>query len=174
VSLRPPNERPSKGQRRLNAILEGIPPAREQLLVAIEEFDPSFAMSAFLLAARSADARERNKVAVVERGYEVLLNWMHELAARALAEGQRLGVIEKASGHPWERLASLGVISHRSATRLQQSKELRDELAHDYPPAGWKALHEGVQIVMGELDRYVDRCAAWLTAEGILETGDGK
>jgi len=165
-----PRKRPSKGQRRIGTILEGIPLAREQLLVAIEEFGPDFDMSALIAAAGSVDARERNKVAVVERGYEVLLNWLHELAARSLAEGQRLGVIEKASAHPWERLAALGVISQRSATRLQQAKELRDELAHDYPPAGWKALHEGVQALLSELDRYVDRCAAWLTEEGIFET----
>ncbi len=159
----------SKGQRRLNAIFEAIPRAREQLLVAVEEFDPDFDLDALLLAASSADAHERNKVAVVEREYEVLLNWLHELAARALAEGQRFGVLEKAPGHPWERLAALGVISQSSATRLQGAKELRDDLAHAYPPAGWRALHEGVQILLAELDRYVDRCAGWLAEEGILE-----
>jgi hypothetical protein len=174
VSAEHSRERLSKGQRRIGTILAGISPAREQLLVAIEEFDPDFDMNAFLVAAGSADARERNKVAVVERGYEVLLNWLHELAARSLAEGQRLGIVEKASGYPWERLAALGVISYRSATRLQQAKELRDELAHDYPPAGWKALHEGVRTLIGELDRYVDRCAAWLTDEGIFEREAGR
>ncbi len=171
MTVDPTHERLSKGQRRLNAILEAIPLAREQLLVAIEEFDPGFDMSAFLHAASSPDARERNKVAVVERESEVLLNWLHELAARALAEGQRLGVVEKAPGHPWERLAGLRVISHASATRLQEVKELRDDLAHAYPPAGWKALHEGVQTLLKELDRYVDRCALWLEQHGILGAG---
>ncbi len=159
----------SKGQRRLNTIFQAIPRAREQLLVAVEEFDPDFDADAFLASADSPDAHERNKVAVVEREYEVLLNWLHELAARALAEGQRLGILEKADGHPWERLAALGVISQGSAARLQEAKELRDALAHAYPPAGWRALHEGVQILLAELDRYVDRCAAWLSEEGILE-----
>jgi uncharacterized protein YutE (UPF0331/DUF86 family) len=160
----------SKGQRRLNTIFEAIPRAREQLLVALEEFEPEFDLDAFLLAAGSSDARERNKVAVVERRYEVLLNWLHELAARALAEGQRLGVLDKAAGYPWERLAALGVISQGSAARLQEAKELRDDLAHAYPPAGWRALRESVQILLAELDRYVDRCATWLAEEGILET----
>jgi hypothetical protein len=161
----------TKGQRRLNTIFDAIPGAREQLLVAIEEFAPDFDQDALLLAASSSDARERNKVAVVEREYEVLLNWLHELAARSLAEGQRLGVLDKASGHPWERLATLGVISHGSATRLQEAKELRDDLAHAYPPAAWKDLHEGVRILLAELDRYVDRCADWLSEESILEMG---
>lgn len=158
----------SKGQRRLNAILDALAPVREQLLVAIEEFDPDFDLHAFLAAARSADPHERNKVAVVEREYEVLLNWLHELAARSLAEAQRLGIVEKDAGSPWRRLAALGVISQRSATRLQEAKELRDELAHAYPPAGWRALHDGVQTLLAELDRYVERCATWLVQEGIL------
>jgi len=106
---------------------------------------------------------------VIEREYEVLLNWMHELAARALAEGQRLGVIDETTGYPWERLAVLGVISASSATCLQEAKELRDQLAHAYPPAGWKALHEGVEMLLAELDRYLDRCRTWLAREGILE-----
>ncbi len=167
---RPPDpvERLSKGQRRLNTILAAIPAAREQMLVASEEFRPDFDATAFLAAACSPDARERNKVAVIEREYEVLLNWMHELAARALAEGHRLGVVEKEPGHPWERLAALGVISRRSATRLREVKELRDDLAHAYPPAGWKALHEGVQALLAELDRYMDHCERWLSREGIL------
>jgi hypothetical protein len=162
----------SKGQRRLNAIFEAIGPVREQLLVAIEEFGADFELERFVAAARSREARERNKVAVVEREYEVLLNWMHELAARALAEGQRLGVIDKNDGPPWERLAALGVISGRSATRLQEAKELRDDLAHAYPPAGWVALHEGVLTLLAELDRYIDRCRAWLAEAGILEEVD--
>ena len=158
----------SKGQRRLGAILDAVPFAREQLLVAIEEFDPDFDMGAFLLAARSQDARERNRVAVVERGYEVLINWLHELAARALAEGQRLGLLDKAPGSPWERLAALGVISRDSAVRLQEAKEMRDALAHAYPPAGWKALHAAVQTLIAELDRYMASCTRWLVDEGIV------
>ena len=161
----------TKGQRRLNTILDAIAPAREQLLVAIEELDPDFSLNALIAAAQSADPRERNKVAVIEREYEVLLNWLHELAARALAEGQRLGIVDKADGSPWERLAALGVVSRSSATRLQEAKELRDELAHAYPPAGWAALHEGVQTLLAELDRYVERCGAWLGQEGILAIG---
>jgi len=168
VSAEHSREGLSKGQRRLGAILDAVPLAREQLFVAIEEFDPDFDMTAFLLAARSPDARERNKVAVVERGYEVLINWLHELAARALAEGQRLGLLDKARGSPWERLAALGVISQDSAVRLQEAKELRDALAHAYPPAGWKALHAAVQTLMAELDGYMASCTRWLVDEGIV------
>jgi uncharacterized protein YutE (UPF0331/DUF86 family) len=165
-----PPRRPSKGQRRINTILQRIPDAREQLLVAIEAFPPDFGITALIAAAESTEARERNKVAVVEREYEVLLNWCNELAARLLAEGQRLGVVEKAAGYPWERLARLDVISTRSATSLQEAMDMRDDLAHAYPPANWKSLHEGVNTLLRELDRFIDQVARWATGEGILST----
>jgi uncharacterized protein YutE (UPF0331/DUF86 family) len=134
----------------------------------MEEFGEDFDFATFLAAAQSPDARQRNKVAVIEREYEVLLNWLHELAARALAEGQRLGIVEKTVGYPWERLSALGVISIRSAARLQEARELRDELGHAYPPTGWKILHEGVYVLLEEMDRYVERFASWAEREGIL------
>jgi hypothetical protein len=165
-----PQARPSKGQRRIDTILQRIPAAREQLLVAMEAFPPDFNVAALIEAAKSADARERNQVAVVEREYEVLLNWCNEIAARLLAEAQRLGVVDKSPGYPWERLAALEVISSRSAIRLQEAMEMRDDLAHAYPPTNWRALHDGVNTLLGELDRYIDRVARWAVEEGILQS----
>jgi uncharacterized protein YutE (UPF0331/DUF86 family) len=158
----------SKGQRRLNTILQEIPTVREQLLVTMEGFGPDFAEDEFVAAAHSPDVYERNRVTVIERLFEVLANWLHELAARGLAEGQRLGVVDKSPGHPWERLAALGVISHESASRLQRVKELRDILGHAYPPANWRTLHEGALILVDELDPYVSSFARWAYDEEIL------
>ena len=160
----------SKGQRRIGAILQEVPSAREQLLVAMEGFGADFEEEQLVAAAQSSDARERNRVAVIEREYEVLLNWLHELAARGLAEAQRLGVVDKSPGHPWERLAALGVISHDSAARLQKAKELRDILGHGYPPANWKSLREGVLVLVEELDRYLVSFERWTSDEEILPT----
>jgi hypothetical protein len=159
---------PSKSRRRIATILREIPRAREQLLVAMEGFGPDFMQDDFVAAALADDARERNSVAVVERQYEVLLNWLHELGARGLAEAQRLGVVDKGPGHTWERLAALGVISHMSAERLQEGKEMRDALAHAYPPANWKTLHEGVVVLVDELDGYLAGFERWAYEEEIL------
>ena len=172
VSSRPSDEpsaqRLSKNQRRINTILQRVPGTREQLIVAMEEFPPDFDLDRLITAAQSADARERNKVAVVEREYEVLLNWLNELAARALAEGNRWGVVEKEPGHPWERLAALGVVSRRSAQRLQEAMDMRDELGRAYPPTTWRTLHDGVHTLLSELDRYIDHLAGWAMKEEIL------
>jgi hypothetical protein len=45
---------------------------------------------------------------------------------------------------------------------------MRDDLAHAYPPANWRSLHEGVTTLLRELDRYVDRVARWAADAGIL------
>lgn len=158
----------TKGQRRLSVILSQIPSAREQLLVALEDLSADFSVQSLIDAATSPDARERNKVAVIEREYEVLLNWCNELAARAFAEGQRLKALDETAGHPWARLAALGVISQRTAEHLREAMELRNELGRAYPPAAWHALHDGVLMLLDELDRYVDRYATWASHEGIL------
>jgi len=158
----------SKGQRRIGVILQEIPDVREQLLVAMEGFGLDFEEGLFLAAAASRGAHERNRVAVVERLFEVLVNWLHELAARGLAEGQRLGVVDKSPVHPWERLAALGVVSHESASRLQRVKELRDILGHAYPPANWRTLHEGVLMLVDELDPYLAGFERWAYEEEIL------
>jgi len=160
--------RASKGQRRIGAILREIPAVREQLLEAMQGFGPDFAEERFVVAAQSSEVPERNRVAVIERMYEVLLNWLHELAARALAEGQRLGVVDKSPGRPLERLAALGVISHESAARLQEAMKLRDILAHAYPLDNWKTLHEGVLVLVDELDPYLIRIERWVYEEEIL------
>jgi uncharacterized protein YutE (UPF0331/DUF86 family) len=161
-------QRASKGQRRIGAILREIPAAHEQLLETMHGFGPDFAEERFVLAAQSPDVPERNRVTVIERLYEVLLNWLHELAARALAEGQRLGVVDKSPGRPWERLAALGVISHESAVRLQKAMKLRDILAHAYPLDNWKTLHEGVLVLVDELDPYLTSIERWVYEEEIL------
>lgn len=160
--------RGAKGQRRIRAILDAIPDAREQLIVATVEFGPGFDRDAFGAAARSADARERNKVAAVERDFEVLLNWVHELASRGLAEAQRVGRAAKAPGHPWDRLAELGAISRALAQRLQEAKELRDALGHAYPPATWELVHEAVESLLSDLDAYLDGFGRWARETEIL------
>lgn len=158
----------SKSQHRMSAILSLIPAAREQLLAAIEALGPELPLDAVIAAAQSSDPHERNKVGAIERQYEVLLNWLNELAARGLAEGQRLKTVEKGSGPPWRRLAELGVISSRTAERLQEAMEMRDELAHAYPPAEWRALREGTLMLLEEIDRYLYRLIPWLANQQIL------
>lgn len=163
----PPRRRRSLASKRIDTILAGIPGGREQLAVAMEDLGASFELDTLKRAARSGDPRERNKVAVVVREFEVLANWLDELTDRALAEGQRLEVVPRERGHGFERLRDLGAISARTAQRLQEVKELRDLLQHAYPPRSWEMLHAAVETLWDELDRFVDRYGAWTSQTGI-------
>lgn len=161
-------QRLTKNQRRLLTILARIPPAREQLIVAIEDVSPAFEPHDLFAAARSPDPRERNKVDTIERGTEKLINWVEELAARALSEGLAAGVVVKGEGGPWQRLADLEVITRSSADRLREAKDTCDDLAHAYPPESYRALHDATKAVLDELDNYLTRVSAWAIQTGIL------
>jgi len=158
----------SKNQRRILTILRRIAPAREQLLAAMEDISPTSELHALIAAAQSPDPRERNKVAVIERETEQLVNWMEELGARGLDEALRLGVIARGKGSPWQRLAEIGVITQASSERLREAKDTRDELAHAYPPQSWSALRDAVDVTLGELDDYVVRLRDWAIQNRIL------
>jgi uncharacterized protein with HEPN domain len=158
----------TKGQKRLDHILERIPIAREQLLAAIEDLARTLTVDAIKEAAQSGDPRERNKVAVIERELDVLIAYLEEMASRGLAEARRRDASIRADGAPWERLADLRVISRAAATHLQNVKEMRNELAHAYPPVSWRALHQAVEILLGELDTYKVKLADWLAEQGVL------
>lgn len=161
--------RRTKGQKRLDHILNRIPIAREQLLVAIEDLAPTLTVETIKEAAQSSDPRERNKVAVIERELDVLIAYLDELASRGLAEAQRRNPSIGGNGTPWERLAELQVISAAAASRLQNVKEMRNELAHAYPPVSWRALHQAVEILLEDLDSYKVKVADWLVDQGVLQ-----
>lgn len=162
------HRRPSAGGRRIATIMSRIPDAREQLLVAMEKLGAGFELDALIAAAGSPDAEERNKVAVIEREVEVLINWLHELAARGLAEGRRLGAVGTSSEPPWEQLAELGVISSRTAGRLEEIRTMRNELGHAYPIVAWRTLHSATTTLIQELDPYLERFRDWATESSIL------
>ncbi len=162
-------ERRTKGQKRLEHLLEQIPAAREQLLAAVADLAPRFTVSAIQAAAQSGDPRERNKVAVIERELDVLISYLEELASRGLVEAQRLDASSCGSVPPWERLAELRVISKAAATRLQNVKDMRNELAHAYPPISWRALHQTTETLLADLDNYKVKVTDWLQERGVLE-----
>lgn len=129
---------------------------------------PPLDVAAIQAAAQSSDPRERNKIAVIERELDVLIAYMEELASRGLAEVQRLDPGLRRSGAPWETLAELGVLSEAAATRLQNVKDMRNELAHAYPPVSWRALHQAVETLLEELDPYKVKLVDWLQQGRVL------
>jgi hypothetical protein len=157
----------TKNERRIATILVRLPLVREQLIVAMDVFGTDFDRAAFVAAAESDDPVERNKVAVVERELDVLVNLLEELGARALSEGQRRGSVEKATGGVWDRLADAGAILRSSARKLNEAKDTRNDLDHSYPPASWLIVHASTKVVLGELDGYVTQVSDWAREIGV-------
>lgn len=157
----------TKNERRLETILTRLPLAREQLIVAMEEFGPDFDLGQFIAAAESEDPAERNKVAVIERELDLLSNLLEELAARVLSEGKRLGAVDKGPSGSWEQLAAAKVIPKSMAERLREAKNTRNDLDHFYPPASWKVVHQATKIVVASLSDYVVRIEKWARSVGI-------
>lgn len=157
----------TKNERRLGTILARVPLAREQMVVAMEEFEPDFDLDAFIAAAQSDDPAERNKVAVIERELDLLINLLEELAARSLGEGRRLGAVGKGADGPWEQLAGEKVIPRSMAEKLREAKDTRNDLDHFYPPTSWRVVHEATFVVLGELDGYLIKVAGWARGIGI-------
>ena len=157
----------TKNEKRLATILARLPLAREQLLVAMEQFGSDFDLDAFVTAAEHDDPVERNKVAVIEREIDLLTNLLEELAARTLDEARRLGAVERGSTHPWDRLAAEGAISASAAARLREAKDTRNDLDHFYPPANWRAVHHTTRTIIAELDDYLIRVVRWARDQGI-------
>lgn len=137
------------------------------MMAGIEDLGPTFDRQAIERAIQSEDPRERNKVAVIERELDVIISYVDELAKRSLSEAQRLGVVWKGSGHAMDRLVDLGAIGRGTADRLQNVKEMRNQLAHAYPPMVWRALCEAVETLLAELDPFVVGLARWLQKNGI-------
>jgi hypothetical protein len=157
-----------KGQIRIERILAEIPGAREQMTVGIEDLGPTFDKQAIERAMRSGDPREKNKVAVIERELDVLISYVDELTKRSLAEGQRLGVATKGNVPAMDRLVEVGALAKGTADRLRSVKEMRNQLAHAYPPAAWRALCQAVETLLAELDHVVVGLARWLRENGIV------
>jgi uncharacterized protein YutE (UPF0331/DUF86 family) len=134
--------------------------------VGIEDLGPS--PGRFSDAASSTDPRERNKLAVVERVFEELVNWTDELAERALAEARRRNLGPKSPGPPYAALVEQGVISRGLAEQLEQAKDLRDVFQHGYPPRDWDAAHAVITALPRQLDRFIDGYARWLEGLGLL------
>jgi hypothetical protein len=70
----------------------------------------------------------------LERDYEVLVNWLDELAARGLSEALRLEAVEKTTGDAFERLGQR--VRSRSAARRRSSGCVAFETTCSAPTRG--------------------------------------
>lgn len=158
----------SLNQQRVEVVLDQIELAQEQLTAGMKAFGGGFNVDSFVAAAVSEDPNERNNVSIIEREFEKLVNGLHELAARALDEGQKLGRVENAGSSGWKRLAELGVIPDELSDTFSRAREMRNTLGHHYPPQAWRLLHKAVEQFSPEVDPFLVRWREWVESQSIF------
>jgi hypothetical protein len=133
------------------------------LRTAMAEFGDDFDLHAFTRAFASEDPVELNRVKAVERGVDQLYNYIAELTTFGLelAQVRRRGD-ELNARRDLQALARLGVIGRERARRLEQLRELRRLLVHEYANATAEQVHEAALLVANEFAPFYDAYRAWI------------
>ena len=134
----------------------------ETLEWAVAQIGDAFPRDAFIAAATSADAAQRATVFAVERGFEVLVNTMDQLAQAALVHvGVRAPEEELSAGAAYRDLVREGAISGGRCERLIELNRTRNDLQHDYPIVRPDRLYDAVTVLRAEFGPFVRAYARW-------------
>jgi uncharacterized protein YutE (UPF0331/DUF86 family) len=137
----------------------------DALEVAMASFGDDFESEVFRRAFESDDPDELNRVKAVERGVDQLYNYMAELAAFGTElAGRRDRHDETNARRDLDMLATLKVISRERVRRLQQLRELRRLLVHEYATATASQVHEAATIITAELPNFYRAYGKWIQA----------
>lgn len=155
----------SKLRLQIEEILGELPEHRGVLGVAMEQFGEPFELDALSDAATSDDWQALGRVRMLERAFEVLQNYLFDLASIGLAEARRLHVAAGAAeGAPFERLRDLDVITDESCRALVEMQTLRNRLQHAYSRVAPGELHKNVLAMQSELGDFVSRFERWFSS----------
>jgi len=130
---------------------------------AVAQIGESFGRDAFVAAVTSGDPAERASVFAVERGFEVLVNTMNQLAQAGLVQA---GIRERAetfsANAAYRDLRDQGVISAGRCDRLIELNRTRNDLQHDYPLVRADRLHDAVSVLRSEFGPFLRDYSRWL------------
>lgn len=132
---------------------------------AMAGFGENFDRDAFGAAFASEDPDELNRVKAVERGVDQLYNYIAELTmfglelAAVRSRGDELN-----ARRDFDDLARLGVLSRDRVARLQELRELRRLIVHEYTDATAEQVHEATWLVADHLAAFYDAYRRWIAA----------
>jgi uncharacterized protein YutE (UPF0331/DUF86 family) len=136
---------------------------RDTLEWAVAQIGESFGRDAFVAAVTSGDPAERASVFAIERGFEVLVNTMDQLAQAGLVQA---GIRERAetfsANVAYRDLRDQGVISAGRCDRLIELNRTRNDLQHDYPLVRADRLYDAIGVLRSEFGPFVRDYARWL------------
>jgi uncharacterized protein YutE (UPF0331/DUF86 family) len=133
------------------------------LRVAMGEFGEDFDLEPFRQAYDSQDPVALNRVKAVERGVDLLYNYIADLAAFGLElAGLRGRRDETNARRDLDALKEAGVLARERTRRLQRLRELRRLLIHEYATATAEQIHESAQILIAELRPFSNSYRDWI------------
>lgn len=144
----------------------------ETLAFAIEQIGEDFSRGRFAELTRSTDPADRARVYAVERGFEVLVNYLTELTVAGLeAAGARNPGAEVSAPREFRALAEQGGISRKLSNQLVALARTRNDLTHDYPSLRANTLHAAVVELREVFPAFMRSYPGWLR-ERLLQAGD--
>ncbi len=135
----------------------------ETLDYATDQIGEGFYRERFAEASRSDDPAERARVLAVERGFELLTNYLTELTVAGLeAAGVRAPGTEVSAPREFRSLAEQGGISQDVCERLIAIARTRNDLQHDYPTLHANALHAAIIELRQVFPAFMRSYSRWL------------
>jgi uncharacterized protein YutE (UPF0331/DUF86 family) len=154
----------AKPPRAIRARLTDVPRHYKALGYALEQFASE---EEYIAAATSKDPRELARAYAVERPFELLENYVVELAHRGLVETGTIGAEDSTSGRENLRsLAELGVITKSLRDRLVRLHDLRNQLVHEYPDVKAHRLYNAAIAFLPLVHEFMARYLTWLADLG--------
>jgi hypothetical protein len=133
------------------------------LRTAMAEFGEDFDLDAFRAAHASDDPVALNQVKAVERGVDQLYNYIAELTAFGLELAEvRSRDAELSARRDLRDLQRIGVLGPVRARRLDDLRELRRLLVHEYAAATAQQVHEAARIVAAEFIPFYNAFRDWI------------
>jgi uncharacterized protein YutE (UPF0331/DUF86 family) len=154
----------TKPPRPIHTRLADIPRHYKALGYALEQLEGE---EEYVAAATSTDPRELARAYAVERPFELLENYVIELARRGLVESGAIAAADSTTGREDLRsLAKSGVITKSLRDRLIALHDLRNQLLHDYPDVKAHRLYAAATALPPLVREFMTRYLRWLAELG--------
>lgn len=152
-----------RARRHVDKRLAEIPLHLDALREAVSEIGEEFAVQELRAIYTEGTAEGLNRALTVERGFEVLHNYMVELVKYGLIlGGQRTEGESLDAPRDLRRARDAEMISPKRCERLIRMQRIRNLLQHEYADATPEEVHEAVALLLTELPGFMDDYARWL------------
>jgi uncharacterized protein YutE (UPF0331/DUF86 family) len=154
----------AKPPRAIRTRLADVPRHYKALGYALEQFESE---EEYVAAATSKDPKELARAYAVERPFELLENYVIELAHGGLVETGAIAAEDSTSGREDLRsLADRNVITKTLRDRLVELHDLRNQLVHEYPDVKAHRLYNAAVALLPVVREFLARYLTWLADLG--------